>query len=250
MIDVEKLNALIDNELDSTERAEVEAALAREPNATQRLDSIRLVKDALRDHMKPVPCADEWRTCVKRLNDIDRASKTKLVVDRWAWAMCSCLFAFILVVGMYNRVNPKEHVGTGELTRASMGNPIHDAAHVLQWVKDRFGASPSIPQEQLKVVSGEQGTVNDHPVARINLQDSKGNLNLMVVGGSVYVEGVAPMDDGVHYAGKIGDATTVAWSEDGTTTNGSPYSMTLVLVGNRDAGELRDIANTIHIGQQ
>ena len=238
MIDVEKLNALIDNELDTTERAEVEAALAQDSHAAQELGSLRLLKDALRDHVKPVHCEDEWRSCVKRLNEIDRASKTKSVVDRWAWAMCSCLFAFIVVVGMYNRINPNYKVGTGELTRASMGSPIRDVARVYQWVKDRFGAAPAIPQERVRVIAADEGAVDGHPFARFVLQDSKGEMNLLVLPGVVQVEGVTPMDDGVHFTGRTGDATSVVWNERG---------IVMQLTGQRDANELRDIANEIQV---
>lgn len=235
MIDVDKLNALVDNELEPSERAEVESMLAQDSHATAELGGIRLLKSALQDHVRPVPCEDEWRACVKRLNEIDRATKTKSVVDRWAWAMCSCLFAFIIVVGMYNRTNPAFRTGTGDLTRASMSSPVRDVFH---WVKSQFGKTPTIPQERLQAVAGWNGTVNGQPVARILLRDSKGDLMLYVLPGTASIEGVSPMDDGEHMTGQNGDATSVAWTENG---------IVMVLTAARDANELRDISNTIHV---
>ena len=48
-------------------------------------------------------------------------------------------------VGMYNRDNPSFRAGSGDLTRASMGNPVRD---VLHWVKSEFGKAPTRRQQQ------------------------------------------------------------------------------------------------------
>jgi hypothetical protein len=235
MIDADKLNALVDDELDSNERAEVEAMITDDPHAMAELGGIRLLKTALQDHVRPVPCEDEWRTCVKRLNEIDRASKTRFIVDRWAWAMCSVLFAFIITVGLYNRTNSAYRTSTGDLTRASMGNPVRDVLHM---VKDQFGKAPVIPRGPLRKEAGWIGTVDGHRVARILLKDNKGEINCLVLEGQASVEGVSPMDDGLHASGQTGDATTVTWSENG---------LTMVLTAPRDAADLRQIAETIHV---
>ncbi len=234
MIDADRLNALVDNELDSNERAEVEAMITDDPHAMAELGGIRLLKATLADHIRPVPCEDEWKTCVKRLNEIDRTTKTKFIVDRWAWALCSVLFAFILTVGMYNRSNPAFRAGTGDLTRASMGNPVRDVFH---WAKSALGKAPTIPQERLQAIGGFTGAYEGHPFARIMLKDSKGEMSLLVLPGGASVDGVSQMDDGLHFAGQSGDATSVTWTENG---------IVMVLTAPRDATELRDIAEAIH----
>jgi len=239
MIDVEKLNALVDNELEPAERAEVETMLAQDATSAAELTSIRALKTALQDHVRPVPCEDEWKGCIKRLNEIDGTKKTRAIVDRWAWAMCSCLFVFIVGVGLYNRVNPNFHAGTGDLTRAGMEKPIRDVYH---WVKNQFGMSATAtPEQQLQVVGGWQGTYGSYPVANLHLQDKQGDLSLVIVRGNVPVEGVSPMDDNQHYTGKTGDANSVVWSESGCV---------LILTGKREASELRDVSTAIHINPQ
>ena len=238
MIDAEKLNALVDNELDPQERAELEAAIAQDPKAAAEIGSIRALKSALQDYARPVACEDEWKGCVKRLNEIDRAKTTRKVVDRWAWAMCSCLFAFIVVAGMYNRSNPSFRASTGDLTRASMGVPLHDVSSALRWAKGVFGKTPALPPQQLHAVEAWTGTYNDSPLARIHLKDAKGDLWLLMVKGNVVVENVSPMDDGRHFAGQMGSANSVAWTAG---------DVTMILSGDREVGELRDIADVIPV---
>jgi anti-sigma factor RsiW len=235
MIDAEKLNALVDNELDPAERAEVEALLASDPKAAAQVGSLRNVKTALQDNVRPIHCEDEWKACVKRLNEIDGARKTKFVVDKWAWAMCSALFLFIFSVGLYNRSNPGVHAGTGELTRAGIEKPIRD---VYRWLKSEFGSAPSIPKQQLHIVGAREGTIAGRPLANFHLRDTKGDLGLVMVPGSVRVEGVSRMDDGIHYSCETGEANSVVWNDSG---------IVMVLTGKRDVDELRNIAKSIEL---
>lgn len=238
MIDVEKLNALVDNELDSAEKAELEHALAQDPKAAAETVMIRGVKTALQDHIRPVGCDDEWKGCVKRLNEIDGARKTKRIVDKWAWAMCSVLFIFIFSVGMYNRANPGIQARTGDLTRAGMEKPIRDVYH---WLKSEFGETPAIPEQRLHIVAAQQGTFAGRPVANLHLRDAQGDMSLVMVPGNVRVEGVTQMDDGTHYACQTGEANSVVWDDSG---------IVMVITGRRDVNDLRDIANAIHIGHK
>ncbi len=241
MIDNEKLNALVDNELDPATRAEVEALLAQDPNTAAHVGSIKAIKSALQDHVQPVKCDDEWKACVKRLNEIDKSRKTKFVIDRYAWAMCSVLFIFIFAAGMLNRSNPGLHTTTGELSRAGMEKPVRDVYH---WLKSELGVTPVVQQRDLTVVGASQGTESGHVVASIHLRDDKGDMNLTVVGpqmdpklpSDIWAEGVTPMGDGVHYSCQTGEATSVVWKDRG---------IVMMLTAKRDAEELRDISNSI-----
>lgn len=233
MIDVEKLNALVDNELTPAERSDVEAMIANDPQAAAELGSIRALKATVAEKVRPVKCEDEWKSCVKRLNEIDGARRTKAVVDRWAWAMCTVLFFFIFSVGAINRAHPGVHGGTGDIARAGMEKPVRDVYH---WLKNEFGVTPAVP---LHIVEAHQGLYDGRPVANIHLKDSQGDMRLVLVPGSVQIDGVTPMDDGNHFACKTGEATSVVWGEDG---------IVMVLTGKRDANDLRNIANSIHLG--
>jgi hypothetical protein len=233
MIDAEKLNALVDNELEPAERAELEAAVAQDSTAAAHLGSIRALKSAVQGHVRPVPCEDEWKACVKRLNEIDGVKRTKSIVDSWAWAMCSVLFIFIFSVGMFNRSNPGVKAGTGDLTRAGMETPIRDAYH---WVKSEFGLT-GLPKQP---VEARQGSYDGRQVATLHFRDAEGDLSLVLVRGDVRVEGVKPMDDGNHFACQTGEANSVVWSDRG---------IVMILTGKRDVTELRDISNSIHLGQ-
>lgn len=239
MIDAEKLNALIDDELTPAERAEVETLLAESPQARAEAGSIRQLKSALADHVRPVECADEWKRCVGRLNEIDKAKKTRAFVDRYAWLMCTGLFAFIVVTGMMNRTHGGMRAGTSDLAHASMANTL-EVSRVANWVKRQFGRAPTIPEEKLHVVAASTGALSGRPIARFELKDARGSLNLMIVPGDVVVEGVTPMDDGRHFAGKIGDSSCVAWSDN---------NLVMVLSAQRDAEELRQISDGIGLSR-
>jgi len=233
MIDAEKLNALVDNELEPAERAEVEKLLASDPNSAAHVGAIRAMKTALKDNAEPVRCEDEWKACVKRLNAIDGAKKTRAIVDRWAWAMCSCLFVFIVVGGLFNRVNPGVHAGAADLSRAGMEKPIRDVYH---WLKSEIGGTPTVP---LQVINAYEGMYRDHRTATIYLKDAKGQVSLVAVqgnGSKVVVDGVTPMDDGQHFVGQNGDKNTIVWMYKGNV---------LILSGSRSADELLTVANQI-----
>jgi hypothetical protein len=232
MIDVEKLSALIDNELDPAERAEVEKFLANDPQATAQVSAMRSMKTALQDCATPVKCDDEWKACVKRLNEIDKAKTTRSIVDRWAWAMCSCLFVFIAIAGFYNRSNPGIHAGVGDLSRAGMEKPVRDIYH---WLKSELGGAPSLPAS---ATQGSEGSYGEHRVLKVVLQDHEGQMGLLIVRGNVVIESVKPMDDGNHFLGQNGDKNSIVWSESGNV---------LILTGTRSPDELRDVADRIHL---
>ena len=96
MIDTELLHALADDELSADDRRKVEADLAQDPEAAKVLSSILAVKQAIASHVKPVECEDEWQRCRKRLDEMDKARRTEAFVGRYAWVMCTGLFAFIV----------------------------------------------------------------------------------------------------------------------------------------------------------
>jgi hypothetical protein len=237
MIDVEKLNALVDNELEPAERAEVEALLSQDPQAAAHVGAIRQMKGALQDHVKPVRCEDEWRSCVKRLNEIDGARRTKSIVDRWAWAMCSVLFIFIFGVGLFNRANPGAHAGTGDLTRAGLEKPIRD---VYRWLKSELGTTPELPSQGMQLVGAREGTFANRPVANLHLRDSKGDLSFVIV-PNLRIEGLSPIDEKFSSC-ETGEASSVVWSE---TVGRQRFSM--FLTGKRDVQELRAIAQSIQL---
>jgi hypothetical protein len=82
-----------------------------------------------------------------------------------------------------------------------------------------------------------QGTLgNGQPVARILLKDADGPLMLTVLPPNVIVEGLAPMDDGRHFAGQTLDGNCVAWREG---------DLIMILGARRDADALREISQSI-----
>lgn len=236
MIDAQKLNALVDGELDSKEAVELSAQVANDDDAARELGAIHMLKDAVRESVKPVPCEDEWKRCVGRLNEIDKARRTDVFVGKYAWAICSLMFAMIVGAGILNRSNPSAHLGSGELAQMQASlSPVRLPSRVENWISGLFGKSPEIATNKLQIVEGYEGQYAGRRVAQLKLRDDKGDLTLYVVAGQVAVEGAVQLEEG-YIGGEVGRSKYVGWTDQG---------LFLMLVGDRSTESLQDLAKTV-----
>lgn len=240
MIDTELLHALADDELSADDRRKVEADLAEDPEAAKVLSSILAVKQAIASHVKPVECEDEWKRCRRRLDEMDKARRTEAFVGRYAWVMCTGLFAFIVGAGILQRSSGEPRLGAKDLAQMSASvSPVSLTGGIDRWLGRLFGKSPKIEQGSLQVVQRLQGMYNGRPVAQLNFTDSKGPLTLLVIGGNVALEGATLVDE-QHVAGQFGQANYVAWRDSG---------LFLLLAADRSPAELLQIAEQLRVNR-
>ena len=134
MKDILQLHALADNQLDPNEAAQVQAALQKDPELMAEYHAVLSIKDCLQSKVSSVTCDETWRTCVGRLNEIDRTRRVEGFVGRYAWALCGVFFLFIVYGGISNRGK----VGTASMETA-------DLAHMMT----NFGASAPTERSQM-----------------------------------------------------------------------------------------------------
>ena len=92
MIEIEKVHAYVDGELDAGERAQIESLIASDPDAAREVQSLTSLKRALSAQNKPVEDEAAWKACVGRLNELDRAKGAERFMAKYAYALCSVLF--------------------------------------------------------------------------------------------------------------------------------------------------------------
>jgi anti-sigma factor RsiW len=240
--DLSTLHALADGELTPAERDAALAWVAEDADAAQEYATLMRLKAALRGLPPANPEPAVWRACVGRLNEIDRARKTESFVGRYAWALCSLVFALIVGGGLLTRMGGR-HLGTAELGAAAFQLPgISPVAHptasaVPGWMSRELGAAPVGHLGALEVVQAVAGTVNGQQLAVLNLRDVIGHMTLYVVRNGGDLDGMSPMAGGMM-SGRIGDRNCVEWTS-------GPF--TLVLAGDRSAEELSAIGSTIAV---
>ncbi len=241
MKDLNLVHGYADGELTANERAHVESLLQSSPQAQAEFEAIKNLKSFLAAQpSKPVEPA-LWKSCAKRLDEIDRAKRTEGFITRYAWALSLLLFVVIMGGGYLRRIHGSS-VGTGEVAAyASSLVPIsgpkpRQAEQLNTWINDQTGQRPKItldPSRILGVAIADQG---DRRIVSVRFTDQSGELALMVIPGVTAVDGVQPMGNGM-FACKIDKMNGVTWGDG---------DCAVVLIGNRDYEYLRTVALALY----
>lgn len=234
MIDRESLHELADGRLDPSAQAALMAEL--ETNAALRAEynSILSLKSALKRTCEPVECAELWKTCRGRLDELDRANRVQSFVTKNAWALCGVFAIAIVTAGTMNRISRGNIVGSGDVAQALSGlSPFTGAQSNSNDVLTRIARSGSLDVEQgtYRVTNSSEGVINGRMSLRLSLRDDAGNLELMVIQGA----SVPNIDahSGLAFS-KVQSLNSVAWSH-----GNDAY----FLLGDRSDSELQQIAN-------
>ncbi len=244
MINPLDLHALADGELEKAEAAQLREALKKDPASQAEFESILNFKDVLRE--KPLRYESEecWRSCVKRLNELDRTKRVESFVGRYSWAMCALVFALILggryavkdVRGDSARMADLDRVFPVRGNGAAPADP--DLQRAYKDILDR--ANGAVDGKGLSRVGSSTGTFQGIPAARFILRDSQGPLVLFVIHDLVNFEDVAedPTRPGM-YTGVIRAIGAPIVSNCAIWHN---RDFTMVLAGNRSPQDLESVA--------
>lgn len=236
------LHAYVDGEATRDERRQYESDLADDPQARAEVANIHALKALVARGVTSSEELAAWRSCCRRLDELDRTKRIEGFVGRYSWALCAVFMFVILVGGVIKRGNPSV-VRTGEAAGyvssmvGGFSRAPQDAANRQAWMNEKLGVVQSLVQpDRLEVLdAAEKVDENGRRVACFRLADSRGLLALLVVTNANEVEGVRPMDDSLC-AGSMGDANCVVWSQS---------NISFFLIGPRDHDELARIAQTI-----
>jgi hypothetical protein len=236
MIEIEKLHAYVDGELEGQEKAQVESLIVSDPAAAREVQSLTSLKRALSAQAKPVEDEAAWKACVGRLNEIDRAKGAERFMARYAYALCSVLFLVIVSAGLFNRAGFGPKFNANDVTRMTGNFPLIGVpSNTGDWLSQEIGSPPTtIPLQVLKVGTG---THQGYRYAKLVIQDHGGPMELVIVPGLDALEGTTPLDEKYSQV-TVQDTQAVVWRE---------YGQLMILVGPRDTKELRSVAEKIEI---
>lgn len=233
------VHAAIDGELEPQEHAATLDAISADPAASALYAEYRRLKFAV----SALPQADvpkgAWRSCTRRLDEIDRNRRAERFVTRYAWAMSAGVFLLIVGAGSWNRLTG-QHLNPGDVAHmASVLSPFDrtqrpDTATVGKWLQDRVGTSNiTLPRPPL---SAEYGQAGETRLARLVLADPYGEMVLYVWRGTDPLDGFEPVAGTGLSAGSVLNQNAVEWMRDGCH---------FVLVGPRDINGLARAAASL-----
>ena len=236
------LHAVIDGELPPHEHEAALEAINADPGASLLHAEFRRLKTAVASLPTVDVPSGAWKSCTRRLDELDRNRKAERFVTRYAWALSASVFFLILGAGSWNRLTG-QHLGASDVTHMAsvLSAPDHaaDTAKVGKWLQDRVGPVSLNNMAVRPPLSAEYGQAGDTPMARLVLADPQGRMALYIWRGSDPIDGFVPLHGGPLNAGRMLNQNCVSWVQDGCH---------LVLVGPRDVDDLARVATGISNG--
>lgn len=237
------VHALIDDELDGQTRKAVREHMQTCAVCQAEWEAVREVKTVVVTKCVQPDCAEVWAQCTKRLSEIDRTRKVESYVGRYAWAACAGLFVVVLGAAAMNRFNGND-LRTDDVARISSSlapisaprsQALDDKRH---WLQNNLDQAMPMKSNTLNVIGGAMGYFHGRKIARADLEDGQGLVDLFVVHTSNGVDGVEPLEaHGQFSGGRINDLNCITW-----TDHGNAY----MLIGKRPIDGLVDVAATLY----
>jgi hypothetical protein len=191
MIHPDELNAYVDGELSPDEADAIRQHLKVDAATAAEVAQIRHLKEMLREQA-PVHRNDAlWRTCVGRLNEIDRSHRAERFVDRYAWAFCATLFLGLVGTGLWQRTfSPAGAPVSQVLTASTFGgrqDPQADAkAQFYNELMNRMVAE----NERVYVLRQPDRIQDGKRIVSFHLSDNRGPMELMIAPGPCNRQGL------------------------------------------------------------
>jgi hypothetical protein len=243
MTDYTLLHALADGELSGPEMATAEELLRTDPIANAEYQAAVSIKKTLASQSQVKMDPKSWQAAIDRLNELDKRTKAEKFVGKYAWGMCSIIFALILSTGLLRHYSGSP-VGTGDMAQyaAALQPFSRDVKQTGQdmrsWIRDvSYGAPIQIDPGFLTVHRFGQQIEEDRSTTVLYCSDAAGPLSLIVVKGANGISGAEQMaKQGNYLIGQIGNANCLCWSDKG---------FVITLVGNRGYQDLAKVAEGI-----
>jgi hypothetical protein len=215
---LEKVHAHADGELSGAEKGEVDALLARDPQAAAEHQWAVYLKGLLfAKHVKP-NCTDAWNGGVARLDAIDAlqgSSKVESFVGRFSWGFAAALFAVILFAGFLNR--GAGHVSDQQLAGIFMSTTddrsVNGAAEAESYVRRGIGAPLPAIAPVVQVTKVGRGRSDGREFYTVSLRDNSGDFELYIFQGADEFESLEPIPGRNEFTGgRVNDHSCVAWA--------------------------------------
>lgn len=245
MIDPLELHAYADGELDKQSEDRVRRQLQQCSASQAELDCIQNLKLAMKANCPPMECADAWKSCVGRLDELDKVKRTESFVGKYAWALCGVFLFFILAGGVISRMGTGRDMGGKDLARiaGSLG-PVsrptsREAQDKKRWLDQIMGqASQVISPDRIDVLGVATGSVDGHRVSQLALQDGRGPLTMLVVDAQLDLASIPESPDPRYRASNLQGVNCLVWAQG---------DYTLILAGERAYEELVQTAANVFV---
>ena len=228
------MHALADGQLDGKAKSEAERAAGDDAHLKAEYEAVHSLKRVL-SKVESADCSSAWSSCVRRLNDVDRAEKVTSFVGRYAWGLCSIFIVVILGAAVVNRMNPSR-LAAGDLAYMASGLSPLGGSTSPQRVLEEFGAvKPLVAPERLTVLGAAKGFFNGSPAVRYDLQDGNGAMMLIITRGEGVI-GCEQMESSCYQTSRVGNGYLVTWCDGGYT---------MALIGDRNPDALCSAADQL-----
>lgn len=241
MIDRLELHAYADDELSSEERSRIEHELAGCPESQREVEAIRGLRNCLQTKLESPSCAQLWKSCAGRLDELDSVKKAESFVSKYAWGLSLLLFLVIAGGGLMNRVRGGSVNMGGVASMASemipiQSSPVNDAQPLGNWIETQTGERPALVADPARVVGLAYTDRPEGRIIQVQMIDSVGAVNLIVIPRVTRVEGARPMGEGM-YAGQVNGMNCVTWADSGCA---------IIAIGGRGHEQLREFAQSLY----
>lgn len=243
MIDRLDLHAVADGQLAPERRAELEAQLAGDPAAQKELDSILAMKSMLKSNAETPECAELWRACRSRLDELDKARRVENFVGRYAWGICGSFLVLILVAGVFQR-SRSGHVASNEVSSyvaglAPISVPRNQNNVVLdQKLKAVIGQTFANRPGQMVISGVGENTVPGQRSQFVQLSDQFGRVAVVAMPDVRQVDGLTTFDINPRFGcSTVDGVNALFWKRED--------NVICMVVGNRTYDELYDIVQAM-----
>ncbi len=245
MTDPLKLHAFADDQLSQDEKTSIEADLAECAESRSELDCIKNLKALVSEHHETHECRNVWSDCVARLNEIDKTRRVEGFVAKYAWGICGAFAACIVIAGVAQR-QVGSRLSSNDLARVAAGlaQVRSSASPADPRISAELGrmldvAKLSIAPGRMRVLRADRGLIGGQIATRLIVRDAIGDMGLIVLPGIASFDGTSPLRDDPEFSvGHLGASNCLTWHENGRS---------VVLIGERNAQDLRDVASHINV---
>jgi len=238
MIDPVKLHELADGELSAEESRLIREQILSCEASSRELSAIHNLKDCVRNKAQVFTCEVTLAASMKRVAELDRKTSVDQFVTRYAWGISGAFFALIAIGGVMNRTVNSNHLQSSEIA-STFAKLVPTAASKSvaptaydRWLDSLLQQSKlSTDPNHLQVRAMAVGDLDGRRVVKVVLRDIDGDLALLVIPGSITIEGVSDgVSSGQYISGKINGMNCVARNQ------GAQQSF--ILVGDRSYDQL------------
>lgn len=239
----EDIHAYVDGQLSESEKRAFMAELAERPDLAEQVESVRNLKNFVRNSASEFRCESTWSECSKRIAEMEKVRRTENFVGRHAWAICASFACLIAVAGVLHKQNAPQNVQNADFVKAMAGMGSQsapasaDRQEMNRWLDHLLGkAREAVASDRLIVKDAAEGDVDGHRISRLHLVDSRGDLWLLAFEDAVHIEGLEAGANEGFSRGRLGDMNCVLWNSMGHT---------FILSGERTFGDLAVAAQKV-----